>query len=87
MNPGNLARRLLSPPAIIGKVPPRRRSASAGSGRVSLHARRMRRRLLGDALDEGEISDRWILSYADFITLLLAFFVVMCSISSVNDGK
>ena len=47
----------------------------------------MRRRLLGDALDEGEISDRWILSYADFITLLLAFFVVMCSISSVNDGK
>ena len=47
----------------------------------------MRRRLLGDATDEGEISDRWILSYADFITLLFAFFVVMYSISLVNDGK
>ncbi|MCW8884090.1 MAG: flagellar motor protein MotD [Motiliproteus sp.] len=32
-------------------------------------------------------SDRWVVSYADFITLLLAFFVVMYSISSVNDGK
>ncbi len=30
---------------------------------------------------------RWVVSYADFITLLLAFFVVMYSISSVNDGK
>ncbi|MEH6470203.1 MAG: flagellar motor protein MotD [Halopseudomonas sp.] len=32
-------------------------------------------------------SDRWVVSYADFITLLLAFFVVMYSISSVNEGK
>ncbi|MBV1870565.1 MAG: flagellar motor protein MotD [Gammaproteobacteria bacterium] len=31
--------------------------------------------------------DRWIISYADFITLLFAFFVVMYSISSVNEGK
>jgi len=31
--------------------------------------------------------DRWLVSYADFITLLFAFFVVMYSISSVNDGK
>jgi len=31
--------------------------------------------------------DRWLISYADFITLLFAFFVVMYSISSVNDGK
>ena len=30
---------------------------------------------------------RWVISYADFITLLFAFFVVMYSISSVNDGK
>lgn len=36
--------------------------------------------------DEGN-ADRWIVSYADFITLLFAFFVVMYSISSVNDGK
>ena len=32
-------------------------------------------------------SERWVVSYADFITLLLAFFVVMYSISSVNEGK
>jgi chemotaxis protein MotB len=31
--------------------------------------------------------DRWLVSYADFITLLLAFFVVMYSISSVNEDK
>ena len=31
--------------------------------------------------------DRWLISYADFITLLFAFFVVMYSISSVNEGK
>lgn len=37
--------------------------------------------------DEGDNSHRWVLSYADFITLLFAFFVVMYSISSVNDGK
>ena len=31
--------------------------------------------------------DRWLVSYADFITLLLAFFVVMYAISQVNEGK
>lgn len=31
--------------------------------------------------------ERWLISYADFITLLFAFFVVMYSISSVNEGK
>jgi chemotaxis protein MotB len=31
--------------------------------------------------------DRWMVSYADFVTLLFAFFVVMYSISSVNEGK
>lgn len=31
--------------------------------------------------------DRWLVSYADFITLLFAFFVVMYSISSVNEAK
>jgi chemotaxis protein MotB len=31
--------------------------------------------------------DRWMVSYADFITLLFAFFVVMYGISSVNEGK
>ena len=36
---------------------------------------------------EAENTDRWLISYADFITLLFAFFVVMYSISSVNLGK
>lgn len=31
--------------------------------------------------------ERWMVSYADFITLLFAFFVVMYAISSVNEGK
>ncbi|MFC4930041.1 flagellar motor protein MotD [Massilia sp. GCM10023247] len=39
--------------------------------------------------DEGgaEQHDRWLISYADFITLLFAFFVVMYAISVVNTGK
>jgi chemotaxis protein MotB len=32
-------------------------------------------------------ADRWLVSYADFITLLFAFFVVMYALSSVNEGK
>lgn len=31
--------------------------------------------------------ERWLISYADFITLLFGFFVVMYSISHVNEGK
>ena len=38
-------------------------------------------------LDHATARDRWIVSYADFITLLMAFFVVMYSVSSVNTGK
>lgn len=30
---------------------------------------------------------RWILSYADFVTLLMAFFVVMYALSSINEAK
>lgn len=39
-----------------------------------------------DSDDDGA-RDRWMVSYADFITLLLAFFVVLYSISSINNGK
>lgn len=31
--------------------------------------------------------ERWMVSYADFVTLLFAFFVVMYAISSINEGK
>ena len=37
--------------------------------------------------EEHENHERWLVSYADFITLLFAFFVVMYSISAVNEGK
>lgn len=36
---------------------------------------------------EHDNRDRWLISYADFVTLLFAFFVVMYSISSVNEEK
>ncbi len=36
---------------------------------------------------EHENHERWLVSYADFITLLFAFFTAMYAISSVNEGK
>ena len=45
----------------------------------------MRRRQSEDDIPDNH--DRWLVSYADFITLLFAFFVVMYAISSVNEGK
>ena len=38
-------------------------------------------------VEEHDNHERWLVSYADFITLLFAFFVVMYSISSLNEGK
>ncbi len=37
--------------------------------------------------EEHDNHERWLVSYADFITLLFAFFVVMYSVSQVNEGK
>ncbi len=37
--------------------------------------------------EEHENLERWLVSYADFITLLFAFFVVMYSISQVSQAK
>ena len=37
--------------------------------------------------DDEDNPERWLVSYADFITLLFAFFVVMYSVSSVNQSK
>ena len=40
------------------------------------------------AIREDVIShERWMVSYADFMTLLLAFFVVMYSVSQLNEDK
>ncbi len=46
----------------------------------------MRRRLRRHE-EEHENHERWAIPYGDLLTLLLAFFVVMYSISSVNAGK
>lgn len=37
--------------------------------------------------EDTENHERWLISYADFMTLLFAFFVVMYAISVVNIGK
>lgn len=38
-------------------------------------------------MHEDDNPDRWLISYADFITLLLAFFVVLYAMSSVQEKK
>lgn len=47
----------------------------------------MARRRRRAAAEEHDNHERWLVSYADFITLLFAFFVVMYAISSLNEGK
>ncbi len=48
----------------------------------------MRRRIKrAGRAEEPERDDRWVVSYADFITLLFAFFTTMYAISTVDAGK
>lgn len=37
--------------------------------------------------EEPDNNERWLISYADFITLLFAFFVVLYALSTINEGK
>jgi chemotaxis protein MotB len=46
-----------------------------------------RRRRGAHAEEEHENDERWLLTYADMITLLMALFMVLFSISSVNISK
>jgi chemotaxis protein MotB len=50
-------------------------------------ARRGRSRRHRGHDDEHENDERWLLTYADMITLLMALFMVLFSISSVNKSK
>jgi len=54
-----------------------------------LRAKRRRRRGQRDSDRDvhNHATERWMVSYADFITLLFAFFVVMYAMSSVNEGR
>lgn len=58
-------------------VPPPRRT----------YRRRRRGQREADKSMHNHQTDRWMVSYADFITLLFAFFVVMYAMSSVNEGR
>ena len=60
------------------------RGSSRAASRVT-RGRAVARRRKGE--EEHENHERWLVSYADFITLLFAFFVVMYSLSSINEGK
>src|SRR5690606_37416726 len=73
-----------------------RRSSRASSLRTNARRKTRssvsRERIQGHSMskkkhEEHENHERWLVSYADFITLLFAFFVVMYSVSSVNEGK
>jgi flagellar motor protein MotB len=50
------------------------------------HNRRRRRNDHGGEAHE-EADERWLLTYADMITLLMALFIVMWAISTVNQSK
>lgn len=64
---------------------------SEGAHTRPLQRRTYRRRRRGQREDDKVLhnhqTDRWMVSYADFITLLFAFFVVMYAMSSVNEGR
>ena len=45
------------------------------------------RRRRGHAHAGGHNDERWLLTYSDMITLLMALFIILWAISTVNDGK
>ncbi len=61
-------------------------SSQRGFAATSSSKRMARDRRQSDH-DEGPNHERWLVSYADFVTLLFAFFVVMYAVSSVNQGR
>ncbi|MGI9026441.1 MAG: flagellar motor protein MotB [Burkholderiaceae bacterium] len=66
-------------------------SQSGNGGYIGGSHRRRRRGRRGereaDKALHNHATERWMVSYADFITLLFAFFVVMYAMSSVNEGR
>jgi chemotaxis protein MotB len=54
---------------------------------MSARSHRGGRRRYGAAAGEHENEERWLLTYADMITLLMALFMVLFSITSVNKAK
>lgn len=58
---------------------------ASGAGSVKGRSRRSRRR--GGPSESPEGSERWLVTYADMLTLLLVLFIVLFSISVVNTSK
>ena len=50
-------------------------------------SRGRRKKNHGDHDDAQHADERWLLTYADMITLLMALFIVMFAMSSVNETK
>lgn len=48
---------------------------------------RNRRKIVKKNRHEEDNADRWVISYADFITLLFAFFVTLYATTNVNEGN
>src|SRR5581483_3438184 len=69
------------------RAPPPRRPPRSSRRRRSVSAHRRRTRGGGHG-DGGHASDeRWLLTYSDMITLLMALFIIMWAISMVNKTK
>ncbi len=85
--------RAAAPPQPVNRTP--KGGQGPGRGSVSFqspYGGRSRRTVRSTRLDARNQSvensrNRWLVSYADFMTLLLGFFVVMYAISSVNEEK
>jgi chemotaxis protein MotB len=54
---------------------------------ATVRSRRRRQSRRGDGGGEPISNERWLLTYADMITLLLALFIVLFAISAVNVSK
>jgi chemotaxis protein MotB len=70
-----------------GRAPAASEPAAPVQERPHKNTRTMRRRRKYLDQRQSDNHERWLVSYADFITLLFAFFVVMYALSSVSEGK
>ena len=52
-----------------------------------MRASRLRRKAAAGGHGHGPSMERWLLTYADMITLLMALFIILFSISTINKAK
>lgn len=81
------ADRLMRPERADGRSSIAGPSRATGQGRWPRRRRGNRGEREADKALHNHATERWMVSYADFITLLFAFFVVMYAMSSVNEGR